>query len=406
MDKYKQLLLVTLLFFPLALTHALERVSVDNVGNQANGTSARATISADGRFVVFESTASNLVANDTNGLADIFVHNRQTGVTERVSVGAMGIQGNGISNEPSISADGRFVVFISAANNLVANDTNGMADVFMHDRQTGVTERVSVSGTNAQANNLSQYPSISADGRFVVFESIANNLVANDTNNVEDIFIRDRVAGTTERISEGAMATQADDSSYIPVISADGHFVNYWSFASNLVANDTNSAADAFLYNRQTGVTERVSVGNMGIEANDSSFLASISADGRFVAFMSLASNLVAGDINGVEDIFIHDRQTGETKLVSVNNAGVQGNDYSLSPSISADGRFIAFMSNASNLLADDTNGAEDIFVYGSSIRAAGTDSIPTMSASLLITLIGLVGGMALLVRGRSSRSA
>ena len=126
MDKYKQLLLVTLLFFPLALTHALERVSVDNVGNQANGTSARATISADGRFVVFESTASNLVANDTNGLADIFVHNRQMGVAERVSVGAMGIQGNGISNEPSISADGRYVVFISAANNLVANDTNGM----------------------------------------------------------------------------------------------------------------------------------------------------------------------------------------------------------------------------------------------------------------------------------------
>jgi Tol biopolymer transport system component len=169
------------------------RVSVDSSGNQGNCWSSYPSISSDGRYVAFSSLASNLVAGDTNGAYDIFVHDRQTGVTTRVSVDSSGNEGNDISGAPSISSDGRYVAFESYASNLVADTDSGL-DIFVHDRQTGMTSRVSVNSSGNKGNGASIYPSMSSDGRYVAFESDASNLVACDTNGWPDIFVHDRQA--------------------------------------------------------------------------------------------------------------------------------------------------------------------------------------------------------------------
>ncbi|MDO5648693.1 MAG: hypothetical protein Q4G20_12240, partial [Paracoccus sp. (in: a-proteobacteria)] len=344
-------------------TGVTERVSVSSSGEQGDWSSFMPSISADGRFVTFWSDATNLVPGDTNWRHDIFVHDRQTGVTERVSVSSSGEQGNRHSYNPSISADGRFVTFRSYATNLVPGDTNERDDVFVHDRQTGVTERVSVSSSGEQGGEWSSTPSISADGRFVTFYSDATNLVPGDTNGRHDIFVHDRQTGVTERVSVSSSGEQGDGYSYYPSISADGRFVAFKSDATNLVPGDTNGRGDIFVHDRQTGQTERVSVSSSGEQGNYESSAPSISADGRFVTFRSSATNLVPGDTNRSGDIFVHDRQTGQTERVSVSSSGEQGGGYYGYPSISADGRFVTFYSSTSNLVPGDTNGAMDIFV-------------------------------------------
>jgi Tol biopolymer transport system component len=341
-----------------------ERVSVDSAGNQGNAGSFFSSISADGRFVAFASYATNLVPGDTNGASDIFVHDRQSGITERVSVDSTGNQGDGASYVPAISGDGRFVAFASVATNLVPGDTNGGWDVFVHDRQTRATERVSVDSTGSQGNNTtsaiwnSYRPAISADGRFVAFPSDATNLVPGDTNGRLDVFVHDRQTRTTERVSMDSAGNPGNRDSIQPSISADGRFVAFGSDATNLVSGDTNWWADVFVHDRQTRTTERVSVDSAGTQGNGSfSGEPSISADGRFVAFTSDARNLVPGDTNGINaDVFVHDRQTRTTERVSVSSAGTQGNWFSGEPSISADGRFVAFYSLADTLVLLDTN--------------------------------------------------
>ena len=347
-----------------ALAGPTERVSVDSSGTEGNSASYEPSISADGRYVAFRSVATNLVAGDSNVTEDVFVHDRQTGTTERVSVDSSGTQGNEDSEDPSISADGRYVAFFSEASNLVAGDNNGTHDIFVHDRQAGTTERVSVDSNGTEGNGNSTDPSISADGRYVAFFASASNLVAGDTNSTRDIFVHDRQTGTTERVSVDSSGTEGNDDSDVPSISADGRFVAFTSSASNLVAEDSNANWDVFVHDRQTGTTERVSLASSGTEANSDSFGFSISADGRYVAFFSEASNLVAGDSNGIRDIFVHNRQTGTTKRVSLASSGTEGNDDSEYPSISADGRYIAFESDATNLVAGDGNVARDIFVH------------------------------------------
>jgi len=346
------------------LTGITERVSVDSSGAEGNYLSDSPSISADGQFVAFRSRASNLVVGDTNGTLDIFVHDRFTGNTERVSVDSSGAQGNSYSEDPSISADGQIVAFQSYASNLVVGDTNGTWDVFVRDCLTGITERVSVSSSGKQANNESNYPSISSDGQIVAFHSNASNLVAGDTNGTWDVFVHDRTTGRTERVSVDSSGAEGNDYSFYPAISAGGLFVAYYSAASNLVSGDTNWAGDVFVHDRLTGTTERVSVDSSGAEGNLYSQLPSISADGQVVAFYSHATNLVSGDTNGRADTFVHDRLTRITERVSVDSSGVQGNDGSWDPSISADGRIVAFNSDASNLVAGDTNAARDVFVH------------------------------------------
>jgi Tol biopolymer transport system component len=351
-----------------------ERVSVSSAGAEANNSNYYPSISADGGHVAWESCATNLVSGDTNNEGDIFVRDRLLGTTERASVSSAGAEANDYSESASISADGRCVAFHSFATNLVPGDTNGWPDVFVRDRLLGTTERVSVNSAGAQANFGSYYPSISADGRYVAFASSASNLVEGDNNGVHDVFVRDRLALTTERVSVSSAETEGNDGSfsYTCPISADGRHAAFWSRASNLVAGDTNGVYDVFVRDRLTGNTGRVSLSSAGAEGNGDSGYLSISADGRYVAFHSFATNLVPGDTNGWSDVFVRDRLAASTKRVSVSSAGAEANSNSQYPSISADGGYVAFHSWATNLVAGDTNADVDVFV-----RSALTYPVP-----------------------------
>ncbi len=352
-----------------ATAQTTERVSVGPGGLQGNESSFRASISADGRFVAFDGPVSNLVAGDTNGTWDVFVHDRQLGTTELVSVTSSGVSANGASGGGVLSADGRYIAFGSAATNLVAGDSNGKDDTFLRDRVLGTTECVSLSSSGAQGNGDTGSHSLSADARFVAFVSSATNLVAGDTNGQADVFVRDRLLGTTERVSVDSNGLQANGVSgyYGSAISADGRYVVFQSYATNLVAGDTNGWGDIFLRDRLNGMTERISVSTSGGEGNEESGYtsnSSISADGRLVAFQSAASNLVLRDTNAGHDIFVRDRQLGTTVRVSLATGIVQGHGWSDNPVISADGHYVAFQSWAPNLVAGDTNGRMDIFLH------------------------------------------
>ena len=374
---------------PLA-AQVTTRVSVSTAGVQQNGsTNYPPDISANGRFVVFTSESNNLVAGDTNSMQDVFVRDRQLGTTVRVSVTSAGAQANGISTWPAISADGRYVAFASDAPDLVVGDTNDTWDVFVHDLQTGATERVSVDSSGAETVLGGAMPSISADGRFVAFES-SSAYVAGDTNGASDIYVRDRLLGTTERVSVDSSGNQGDSGSYLASISADGRYVAFESYATNLVAGDANGRDDAFVHDRQTGATERASVDSSGAEGNGDSQWVAISGDGNFVAFESTATNLVAGDTNGVRDVFVRDRQSGSTERASVDGSGTQANGASYVPSLSADGRYVAFTSDATNLVAGDTNGQSDDFVRD---RATGTNERLSVSSSGAQAIFGSYSG-------------
>jgi Tol biopolymer transport system component len=345
-------------------TNTTSLVSVGDSGTQGNGSSFSPSLSADGRYVAFVSDASNLVSGDTNGAPDIFVYDTVANTTRLVSVGDNGTQGNNSSFSPSISADGSYVAFSSIASNLVSDDTNSTWDIFVYDTVANTTRRVSVGDNGIQGNDYSLNPSISADGRYVAFDSYASNLVSGDTNGIGDTFIYDTVANTTRRISVDSNGTQGNGYSGSPSISADGSYVAFSSIASNLVSDDTNRTRDIFVYDTVANTTRRVSVDDNGIQANKGSFNASIAADGRYVAFVSFASNLVSEDTNGIGDTFVYDTVAKTTRRVSVDSNGTLGNNVSLKPSISADGSYVAFVSDASNLTSGDTNNATDIFVY------------------------------------------
>jgi Ca2+-binding RTX toxin-like protein len=350
------------------LTNTTTGVSVDSAGNLGNLQSLGPSISADGRFVAFYSYSSNIVPGDTNDTYDIFVRDTLTNTTTRVSVDSAGNQGNIGSNSPSISADGRFVAFYSSASNIVPGDTNRTEDIFVRDTLTNTTTRaVDRASDQAFGNSFFNPPSISADGRFVAFDSGGSNIVPGDTNNTGDIFVRDTLTNTTTRVSVDSAGNQANDASNSPSISADGRFVAFDSSASNIVPGDTNNTEDIFVRDTLTNTTTGVSVDSAGNLGNSYSNNPSISADGRFVAFQSGASNIVPGDTNNTGDIFVRDTLTNTTTRVSVDSAGNQGNFGSGGPSISADGRFVAFLSNAFNLVPGDTNNTFDIFVADNS---------------------------------------
>jgi Tol biopolymer transport system component len=341
------------------------RVSVISAGAQGNGESYcfLSCLSADGRFVAFNSTESNLVVGDTNATSDTFIYDRLSHQTTRVCVDSAGNQGNGDSRSPSLSADGRFVAFMSASTNLVTGDTNGAWDIFVHDRLTHHTTRVSVDSDGVQANGYSHYSSLSSDGRFVAFDSEASNLVPGDTNNTLDVFVHDRLTHTTRQVSIASDGTRANFDSIGTSLSADGRFVAFQSFSTNLVRGKTDLSWDVFIHDRLTHQTTRVSVNSTGKPGNGNNVNPRLSANGRFVAFESDAFNLVAGDTNNAYDVFVHDRLTHDTRRVSVDSNGVEGNFWSFGPSLSADGRFVAFGSEAFNLVARDTNGAWDYFI-------------------------------------------
>jgi Tol biopolymer transport system component len=320
------------------------------------------------------SGASDLVPGDTNG-NDVFVRDLGTDLTTRVSVADNGDEAAGESMAPSISADGRFVAFVSSAENLVAGDSNGARDVFVRDRVAPGTFRVSIATGGAQANNDSRETAISGDGRFVAFQSSASNLVAGDTNGSLDIFVHDRVTGETRRVSVDATGAQANSDSYSPSISADGGSVAFSSFSSNLVAGDSNGAADVFVKEIVPGTVVRASVSSEGAEADAESFLPSLAPEGGHVVFKSLASNLVAGDTNGTEDIFLRDLLTGTTSRISEARDGSEADGPSDSPVVAGGALAVAFASGATNLVPGDGNFALDVFVSARPFFADGFES-------------------------------
>lgn len=345
-------------------TGVTTRVSVNSNGEQADDHSGYPSISADGRYVAFDSSALNLATGNSRFIFQIYIHDRQTGITTCISTSPNGIIGNSDSYRPSISADGRYIAYYSGASNLVSGDDHGY-DVFVYDRILKTTTLVSKSTNGVKANGYSEFPSISGDGHHIIFESDANNLVAGDTNNMSDIFVHDLETDVTERVSVDSNGNEGNENSWgFSSISFDGRYTVFTSYASNLVAEDTNPYTDTFVHDNITGITERVSVNNNGSSDGGSDDMPSISDNGRFVAFNSFDSNLVEGDTNGEMDVFVHDRLMKVTTMVSESSNGVEGNGQSYYSSISSDGRYVAFHSGASNLVVGDTNGKNDIFVH------------------------------------------
>jgi len=381
-----------------------ERVSVSSAGDEGDNTSSAPKISSDGRYVLFGSSASTLTEDVIAGSNGLFLHDRQTGETVLIADPGADAQIYGYD----ISGDGRYVVYGIYAFSPEA------AHVYLYDREMDTTTYIT-EVTEADGSPYSYYPSISSDGSTVAFVSSATNLVGDDTNDVSDIFVFDVGTETFERVSVSSAGGEGDggvDSSYSPAISEDGRYVAFGSYASNLVADDTNDTEDAFVYDRTTDTIERVSVSSEGDEGDDESYNPVLSADGRYVAFASYATTLIA---EGTESggVFLHDRQTGETTLVVVgdgfyseaSNPDISGdgrfvayafyvydpdtdgeylrvyrydteedglvyvtddveNDYSDHPALSTDGSVIAFDSYGTNLVIDDTNDSGDVFVY------------------------------------------
>ncbi|WP_139559633.1 DUF11 domain-containing protein [Methylotetracoccus oryzae] len=373
------------------------RVSVDSHGVQSLGESHHPSISSNGRHVAFVSYG---FSSPFAGL-EVSVHDWKTGMTERVDLDSAGNLPDLCAVycwvEPALSGNGRFVAFPSNATNLVAGDTNGAWDIFVRDRTTRQTTRISVDSAGKQGDQPPSYyppsrPALSADGRFVAFVSDATNLVAGDTNGTWDVFVHDRKTHQTIRVSVDSVGRQGnDDSAGGLAISLDGRYVAFTSYASNLVPGDTNGQPDVFVHDRQTRETTRVSVDSMGREADSWSGIlgSSLSADGRFVGFSSNANNLVVNtppSVYGTQRTYIHDRLTHETSLVSVDASGNPANEFSRTPELSANGRFAAFSSGATNLVSvPDSNGFGDVFVRDRLLDRTATADIAvlqTMSPS------------------------
>src|SRR4051794_39154446 len=287
----------------------------------------------------------------------------EPGTTTLVSVATNGREANGWSFQPAMSANGRFVAWSSSASILVGDDANAGDDVFVRDLRAGVTRLVGVADDGSQPNNGTFGPTLSRSGRYVAFDSAASNLVPGDTNDDWDVFVRDMRRGVLQRVNVAADGAQADGSSGPSAISPDGQSVAFMSDAPNLVAGDTNSGWDVFVRDLRTNRTRLVSVADDGGPGNGFSLDPAVSRHGRRVAFVSAASNLVAGDTDGFDDVFVRDLRTRRTRPVSVAADGGPANGVSGDASISADGRYVAFTSAASNLVVGDTNNGFDMFV-------------------------------------------
>ncbi len=346
-------------------TNTTELVSISSSGAYRNESSSTnsAGVNADGRYITF--TASLL--DGIVGSLDVYVRDRTTGTTELISTPG---QAGRNSQDTSISDNGRYVIFSSNAATLVSGDTNGVSDIFVRDRVTGTTERVSVASNGTEANGVSQSTSISGDGRYVAFTSGADNLVPNDTNGVADLFLHDRATGTTKRVNvanDGTQSSSPISGSNGFKLSSDGHYTTFTSNDS-LSTEDTNSSTDIYVYDQVNDTVELISRAYDGSSTNGLSLAPSISANGRYVSFATIASNIVEGGIPNFLGIIINDRLTQTSEMVDVPDDGVSiANGYSFGYSgLSGDGRHIAFTSLASNLVTGDldTNSNWDVFVY------------------------------------------
>jgi hypothetical protein len=342
-------------------------------------------LSADGRWLAFISTSDDLIGgdatNDTNGVADAFLVDLESGIITLVSAPTTGGHANGPTTEVDVSADGRYVAFVSEATNLLSLDVNGVAsDVFVLDTQTGALSLVSRRGsTGVQANAASRGVSISDDGARIAFTSYGTNLVSGDTNGQPDAFVRDRVASTTARVSTNSSGKQVTAATLKAVISGNGSVVAFHSTAK-MVRQDTNGRRDVYAKTLSTGKTQLVSLTNGDNAANLDSNLADISRTGRYVVFTSIASNLVANDDNGVADTFVRDRTAATTTRVSRNGA-IEANAASYDAAVSPDGAYVAFTTTATNLGGthiDENGSAVDIFEFENATKVLRRVAVDT----------------------------
>jgi Tol biopolymer transport system component len=346
---------------PAARPNDLVRASVTSAGLEGHGNSFEAAVSGDGRVVAFASYASDLVPGDGNGAVDVFVHDLVSGQTTRVSVATGGGEAHGESRGPALSFDGRFVAFDSNAPDLVPGDDNGSRDIFVHDRTTQETTRVSVTSGGAQAFGDCFDPDLSDDGRYVAFYSFADDLVPTDGEGFADVFVRDRTAGTTVRVSQTPLGAGGNSNSHSARISGDGVTVVFASSADNLVAGAR--AQDILAWSRLTGLLALVSVNNGGVAGDGSSYLPDVSADGRFVVFESESLNLVPDDRQGFRDVFLRDRAESTTIRLSDPPGPDEADGASRHARLSGDGRFVVFESAAINLVAGDSNNRWDVYL-------------------------------------------
>ena len=340
-------------------------ISVSSDGKNGRYWSQIPSISEDGRYIAF-SSINPLVPSDTNTASDIYVHDQQSGFTERVSISSDGVQGNSWSGSSNISPDGRYVVFDSTSNNLVPGDTNQYnrhSNIFFHDRQTGLTELISISSSGEQGNSSSGSPVVSEDGRYVAFRSSSDNLVINDTNgSYHDLFIHDRVMKTTEVVSVLPNGEQLETGTTHFKLSQDWRYIAFYEFHN--IGYGTSGEGDVYVHDRETKQTSIVSVSTEGIVGNRGSYGIEISPDGRFVSFRSAATNFVEGVTNRNDDTFIHDRLTGITQRISLSSRGQQGDGSSYSAQFSADNKVVVFSSFANNLVTNDIHyTGRDVFV-------------------------------------------
>jgi hypothetical protein len=396
---------------PMMRTPKTQRVSVSSSEVEANIGADHGVISASSRYIAFVSRSTNLVANDTNNEFDIFLRDRILGTTTRVSVGTGGTEANDRSDEPHLSVFGEIIAFTSDATNLVPGDTNGFDDVFVHDRIGNITTRVSVSTGGAQGTNDSWAPKLTADGHYVLFTSRAG-LVPQDTNNKIDIYLHDRNTGVTSVVSDAYDGTIGNGHAFQSSISPDGTHVSFESSATNLIAggssgsnlflrdlsapgqielvvggsepslsldgryiafqtglilspDDNNFLLDIYVYDAVTQAFELVSEAHPSHSfSNGDSYSPVISWNGKQVAFTTESTTIGANDTNGQDsDIFARNMITGKNTLVSKNTQGVQGDSYSGVPSISALGKIVAYGSASSNLVPNDNNGTFDAFI-------------------------------------------
>ena len=361
-------LLFMLVLSSEVLSGTTDIVSISESGEQSNGYSVNWSLnnalSADGRLVVFKSAATNLHPLDNDAVYDIYVYDKATGKIDLVSQNGTNVKGNGNSSFPTISADGRYVAFKSESTNLIANDTDTISDIYVFDRKMSKIELVSVSSDGIKANHGSHGPMISADGNYVAFHSNASNLHPDDPNPIPDIYVYDRVNQVIELISRSV--ERSNGNSYRAQISGDGKFVVFDSIATNLSPDDIDSYSDIYLFNRVDKTLELISKSNEGDPTVNAkgNLGPAISSNGKIITFYSYSTMLVPDDSDQFSDVFIYDINANEIELISRSNTDIKGNNTSLGPSISEDGRFVVFDSKASNLSEDDIDSGYDVYRY------------------------------------------
>lgn len=358
-------------------------VSVGLDGHSGKGASGGISIAAGGRWVAFDSGATNLVTGDTNAKKDVFVRDTLAASTVRVSVTASGTQGNGVSDQPSISANGRWVAFRSTATNLVPGDTNGKADIFLKDLWSGALTRVRVRADGSQATGGdSSRPTVGGDGTNIAFDSDATNLVANDANAKTDVFVRDLSGlGTTERVTVTSAESGLTAGGQIDDMTPDGRYVVFESYTTEIGGDATPGITDVFVRDRTAGTSAKVSFGNAGQAGDAGSQFASISDNGRYVAFQTGTQGFATVADGPGYDIFLRDRTAATTILVSRSTGGSAGNDDSGTPSLSGDGTKVSFNSDSTNLVTGDTNGATDVFARNLTTGVTTRASVTTTGA-------------------------